>query len=184
MNVNNELKGNDMEKVTGLVESKSRKGNSIKVNGEWYSVFSSADMPAEWKDTVDFLWEPDKTGAYKNIKKGTIKVLSGGDSGAPSGSSGYTPPKFNNLGVELGHAANLAMEMTLQSSHGGEGQVGSTEMYKFWMEHTDNIYKMMKGLRAKYEDAPKVEAAKVAAVEATKEADPRFSEDASTADIF
>ena len=150
-----------MEMYKGSVASKSKKGNSMKGDdGEWYSLFAAEDFKGEWKDQVEFLWEYDKSGKYRNIKKGSMKVT--GDSG-----SSYTPPKkFNNLGVELGHAANLAMTLTLA----GDFEPGSKDMYKFWMEHTDNVYKMMKGIRARYEEPAKEVKEAVAPSPVAKEA--------------
>jgi hypothetical protein len=140
-----------MEKVSGVVESKSKKGNSIKVNGEWYSVFSPADMPAEWKDDVDFLWEADKTGKYRNIKKGTIRVGGSGSVGGGGAPSAAGKP-YSNLGVELGHASNVAKDMAIAKFPVEE--IGGTEFYRWWIDETQNVYKMMKGLRAKFEDTP------------------------------
>ena len=134
-----------MESYKGTIASKSKKGNSMKGDdGEWYSLFSAEDFVGEWKDTVDFLWEYDKTGKYRNIKKGTMKVTSAGAAGLPS----HVP--YSNLGVELGHASNVAKDMAIAKFKSTE--VGSPEFYKFWMDTTQDVYAMMKGLRARYEE--------------------------------
>jgi len=143
-----------MPNVTGTVQSKSRKGNSIQVDGEWYSVYAAADMPADWKDEVSFNWDFDKSGKYRNIAKGTVKVLNSGGGGARTVSKG-----FSNLGVELGHASNVAKDMAIAKFPASE--VGSTAFYKFWLDETQKVYDLMKGLRTKYEgggkEAPKEE---------------------------
>lgn len=139
-----------MEKVTGVVESKSRKGNSIKVEGEWYSTYKSADLDhVNWKDTVEFLWEAK--GEYRNIK-GKVEKLSGGS--APA-SSGAAKPAYSNLGVEVGHASNLAMRMMEQRGALADtaGVIGSPEYYREFTEYTVNMYKVMKAIRSKVESA-------------------------------
>lgn len=134
-----------MPNVTGTVQSKSRKGNSIQVDGEWYSVFAAADMPAEWKDEVSFNWDYDKSGKYRNIAKGTVKVLNSGG----GGETRTVSKGFSNLGVELGHASNVAKDMAIAKFPSEE--VGSTAFYKFWLDETQKVYDLMKGLRTKYE---------------------------------
>lgn len=157
-----------MNEVMGVVESKSRKGNSIKVDGEWYSTFSAVDLPAEWKDTVSFQWEPDKSGRYKNIKKGTVKVLSSGGNSGTQTSGGKT---WSNLGVELGHASNTARDICL-AIHGSKA--GSDEFYKDFVEHTEKVFVVMKELRTKHEQAEK-------AVEAPA---PKVESPVDTSDLF
>lgn len=137
-----------MDKVTGVVESKSRKGNGIKVEGEWYSTFSAADLNhIEWKDSVEFLYE--QKGKYKNIKGKVEKTASGG--GAPSGTRSLPASGggYSSVGVELGHAANLAMRMMEQTEY--EYAVGSPEYYKNFVSYTTDMYKVMKAIRAKVE---------------------------------
>lgn len=84
--------------VTGIVETKNRKGNGIKVNGEWYNSFNP--LACDFKDEVSFRVKekPDgKGGAYRNIA-GDVKVLSGtvvgGGGGSPSGSGGTAPVRI------------------------------------------------------------------------------------------
>lgn len=133
-----------MDKVTGNVESKSRKGNSIKVGGDWYSTFKSQDLDhINWKDDVEFLYE--QKGEYKNIKGKVTKTAGGG---SVSNTSGGGKP-FSNLGVELGHASNLAMRMMEQEVEGAE--VGTAAYFKQFVTYTDQMYKVMKSLRAKHE---------------------------------
>ena len=110
----------ETELVSGVVESKSKKGNSIKVDGEWYGTFNASDLPAEWKDNVTFEYNMDKTGRYRNIVKGSVKVLDSAGASAVTG-GGAAPRSNNMLGVELGHASNLAMRVTEQMPQGGPG---------------------------------------------------------------
>jgi hypothetical protein len=129
------------EVAKGLVESKSRKGNGIKLDGNWYTTFKSSDLDhVNWKDTVEFLWDYDKTSTYRNIK-GTVKVTSAGST-APSGASkgaGYNP-----IGVEVGHAWNSALKVVFAR---GKSEVGSDEFYKEVIEHTEKIYRINKSLK-------------------------------------
>ena len=142
-----------MEKVSGKVESMSRKGNSIKVGGEWYSVAPQAVATAmkgvAWKDEVEFMYE--QKGQYKNIK-GVVTVLGGGGSSvAPAASR--SGGGYSNIGVEVGHAANLAMEMMGQKVLDAES-VGTKEYYQAFAQYTLEMYKVMKGIRSKIETAP------------------------------
>lgn len=142
-----------MEMVKGVVESKARNGSSIKVDGEWYGTYKGKGLESvNWKDTVEFLYEMDKSGKYRNIK-GAVKVLGGG---APSSGGGVSAPSngggYNNLGVELGHASKLAMDLAI-CIHGGN-EIGGREFYKTWLEHTEKVYECMKKLREKVGKPP------------------------------
>ena len=61
----------DTQKVTGFVESVRKDRKGIKLNGEWYSSFSTVNCNS--RDNVEL--EFTQNGEWKNIK--TIKVLSG-----------------------------------------------------------------------------------------------------------
>ena len=132
-----------MPTIAGNVESKSRKGNSIKVDGNWYGCFKSADLDhVEWKDDVKFSYEVK--GDYRNIKG---PVTTGAASSSPAASGGKPSGGFSNVGVELGHAANLAMRMMEQDNE--VDAVGSTAYYKQFSVYTEDMYKLMKALRVK-----------------------------------
>lgn len=138
-----------MEKISGMVESKSRKGNSIKVGDEWYSCFNASDLRhVNWKDTVEFMYV--EKGQFKNIK-GPVTLIEG--SGGSSASSGGRSAgrSHSNLGVELGHASNLAMKVMDQMVGSEKVAVGSTEYYTQFIEQTEKMYTIMKGIRSKYE---------------------------------
>lgn len=139
-----------MSKVTGKVESMRRDRKGVKVDGQWYSSFSPI-TDVEWKDEVEFEYE--QKGKYANIKGTVRKLASSGGSGNSGGNAGRggSVSGYSSLGVELGHASNLAMRMMEQrgaGSVGGTLDVGSAEYYKQFMEDTKNIFKVMKGMRA------------------------------------
>lgn len=63
-----------MNSLTGVVDSKSANGKSIKINGDWFGAFSPSTLSGvNVGDTVQFNWDLDKTGRYKNIK-GAVNV--------------------------------------------------------------------------------------------------------------
>jgi hypothetical protein len=130
-----------MNAVKGKVESKSRKGNSIKVGGEWFSTYKADDLNhVNWKDSVEFLWDFDKSGEYKNIK-GVVTLI--GD----SGSKGTDSPKggYNPIGVEVGHAWNSAIQVALAKMD--KKSYGNDDFYKFVIEHTEKIYTINKSIK-------------------------------------
>jgi hypothetical protein len=128
-----------MNSEKGKVESKSRKGNSIKVNGEWYSTFKSDDLNhINWKDNVEFLWDYDKSGEYRNIK-GVVTATAGGDTGTPA-KGGYNP-----LGVEVGHAWNSAIQVALAKFD--KKCLATDDFYKFVIEQTEKIYTINKSIK-------------------------------------
>ena len=138
-----------MSNVSGMVESKSRKGNSIKVDGDWYSTFKAEDLNhVNWKDNVVFAFE--QKGEYKNIK-GKVQ-RSGGSSASPAKSGGG----YSTLGVEMGHASNLAMRMMEQHMNANLDsaiEIGSPEYYKQFLTYTETVYKLMRQLKAKHEES-------------------------------
>lgn len=148
-----------MNKVAGKVESMSKKGNSIKVNGEWYSVAPQAAATAlkgvAWKDEVEFLYE--QKGQYKNIK-GVVSVISGAGSPAANSGRGGNGGGYSNIGVEVGHAANLAMNMMEQKIMADTTpmMIGSKEYYATFAQYTLDMYKVMKGIRSKIEQPTQV----------------------------
>lgn len=136
--------------VQGVVESMKRDGTAIKVGGEWYSAYQGRGLAGvQWKDEVKFEYE--QRGRFKNIK-GTVSVLS--TSGVKSalgldkmGTKGTKPYGYSNLGVELGHAANLAMKVVDHDS-------GIPLDLDAWEKATHDIYARMKKIRARYEGDP------------------------------
>jgi hypothetical protein len=149
-----------MSNVTGNVEAVSRKFEkfTVKVNDLWYGT------KAEWKpepepkvgDNISFYSGEEGKKYLQNVT-----INSTASPSAAKSSGGYS-----SLGVELGHASNVAMEMV--TTKFPADQIGSPEMYKWWLEHTENVYKMMKSLRARHELA--VTSAPPVKVEAIKKA--------------
>ena len=136
-----------MATVTGTVEAAlipNKWGkNSILVGEVWYSTdpkYMTGDIPRKG-DVVEF--DSGKTGKYINNLTVTSKGA-GSDSSAKSAGGGYS-----NLGVELGHASNVAKDMA--NTYFAGKAAGSDEWYKYWVTHTEKVYTVMKKLRAKHE---------------------------------
>ena len=162
--------------VTGVVEAKAVKGmnTSILIGGEWYSSYKGVGLASVEKgSTVDFLWKPDAKGmGFKNIIASTVKNLGEPTTpvGAASTGKAYTPParkEYSTLGVELGHASNLAMELTLNKWTFNGAEPASDEFYREWIHHTDKIFTIMQKIRASKEGvaAPSAVVAKPATPE-------------------
>lgn len=143
-----------MNIVNGTVEKVARNGG-IMVNGEWYSSFKGKDTTAKGVGpgtAVSFQWTPDTKGlGYKNIKMLTV---TGGAAEAPAMAAVMAPRSSNmNLGVELGHASKLAMDMILTQYVKEPSTIGDEEFFKKWITYTDKVYKAMSALR-KAKDKP------------------------------
>lgn len=125
--------------VTGVVEAVSTRYDkySVLVNGNWYGTkIEWATVKPNKGDSIEF-----DDGGKKYLKNVVIK---GGAPAAPtSGSRGYSS---STLGVELGHASKLAMDVTMSLSY----EPGSTEFYQYWLKQTETIYALMKNLKAKH----------------------------------
>lgn len=156
-----------MNIVTGTVEKVARNGG-IMVNGEWYSSFKGKDTSAKGVvpgTFVSFQWTPDTKGlGYKNIKM--LTVTGGAAPDAISTTTASVPVRAGNtnLGVELGHASKLAMDMALAQFAKSPDSIGDEAFFKQWITYTDKVYKAMAALR-KAKDKP-VE------VDAPKKAEP------------
>ena len=144
-----------MNIVNGTVEKLARNGG-IMVNGEWYSSFKGKDTTAKGVGpgtSVSFQWTPDTKGlGYKNIKMLTV---TGGsvESPAMAAVTAAAPRSNMNLGVELGHASKLAMDMILTQYVKEPTTIGDEEFFKKWITYTDKVYKAMAALR-KAKDKP------------------------------
>jgi hypothetical protein len=139
-----------MAMVTGTVEvalNPNKYGKfAMLVNEVWYSTNPEwlENKPSKG-DTVSF---DDKGKKYiHNL------TITGKGSFSPAASSSGGSKGYSTLGVELGHASKLAMDMALTA----ELPVGGDEFYKFWIEHTQKVHTVMTGLRKKYESSDVVE---------------------------
>ena len=135
-----------MSKVNGVVEAAMAPNkwgkNSILIGETWYSTdpaYMKTPMPTKG-DVVEF-----DDGGKKYINN--LRIVSKGEGAAKSSGSNYS-----HLGVELGHASNIAKDMAIAA----DIEVGSDEWYKFWMTHTQKVYSTMKALRNKFEAPPVV----------------------------
>ena len=136
-------------KVQGVVEAKRKDGAGILVNGEWYSSYKGKGLAdVEKGSSVSFDFEYSKDGKYKNINGDSVRVTGQASKG------GSAPPAkaYSTVGVELGHASKLAMDMALKYFT-EEGKIGTDEFYIFWREHTVKVYKAMGKLRDQAENA-------------------------------
>jgi len=140
-----------MAQVRGVVEGQHEKWEkwNILVNGTWYNTKLewAKEKPVEG-DEVEF----DDGG--RNYTKNLRILTHGGGVAQPARASsggGFTAkPKGNyNLGVELGHAANVAKDMA--NNHLAASEIGTDEWYKYWVTHTQKVYGVMKNLRDQYE---------------------------------
>ncbi len=142
-----------MESIKGTVTD--RTPYNITIEGNKYGAFKGKGLEdIQIGDAVQLLWDFDKTGVYRNIK-GTPKIISKVTGTSGPVTSGFaakptwTPAPKSTLGIELGHAANLAMDMTLRVYGGID--VGTPDFYKFFANHTEKVFQIMKKLREAHE---------------------------------
>lgn len=144
-----------METMTGTVDAVRKDGKGFCIDDVWYSSWDPVSVSKGDAVVFNFV----EKGRYKNIK-GKVRVESGGSAPAASGSK--VTAKWSNVGVELGHAANLAqriMEVMYCEDQldKAEVEIGSAAYYAMFAEQTLRAYKVMKNLRSKVEagdDAP------------------------------
>jgi hypothetical protein len=170
-----------MATVKGKIEAISRKYDkfSVMVNDNWYGTkkeWTPSPEPTKG-DTIEF-----DDGGKKYLSKCRIVEKGAYSAGAGAKSGGKT---WNNLGVELGHASNIAKDIAMRS----DVAPGSDDWYRVWVENTEKVFKVMKKLRTKYEEEatktpiPKTEGVEDVVVykfESTPESTPEEIED----DIF
>jgi hypothetical protein len=121
-----------MATVTGVVEryipSNKYGKSSLQVNGNWYNT------KPEWLGAVV---AEGNSVTFDDGGKNYIKSLKVVDSTvAPA-----LTRKNTNIGVELGHASKLALDICCAS--GTALLPGSDEWYKKWMTHTERVYRYM-----------------------------------------
>ncbi|MSW53298.1 MAG: hypothetical protein F2817_20730 [Actinobacteria bacterium] len=153
-----------MATLTGTVASKARNGSSIKIGEDWYGAFKGKGLETiEQGHNVQVEWDYDKTGKYRNIR--SVVALGGTAVARPAMAAGGSGGGYSNLGVELGHASKLAMDLAL-AMHDPRN-VGDDDFYADWIKHTRKVYKAMSALRA--EMSKPVEAPVEAQAEAQEE---------------
>jgi hypothetical protein len=136
-----------MAALTGTVASKARNGSSIKIGEDWYGAFKGKGLETvEQGHTVQIEWDYDKTGKYRNIK--SVMVVGGAARAPAQASGGSSGGGYSNLGVELGHASKLAMDLVLNMHD--PRNVGDDDFYADWAKHTRKVYKTMQALRAEF----------------------------------
>lgn len=128
-----------MAKVTGQVQAVSTKFSkvSVMVDDTWYATkqeWFKGPMPNKG-DEVEF-----DNGGGKFLKH--FRIV-----GESSGQAAPRSFKATSLGVELGHAANLAMG-TMASDH----DFDTDEDYKKFAERTTKFYEVMKSIRSFHEE--------------------------------
>jgi hypothetical protein len=136
---------------------------AVLVDGNWYGTGLDQvnfTIPAKG-DMITF--NGGKTGKYLNA----VKIVSSGHEvaeyehgagGSPktAGSAPRAAPAkatgggYSTLGVEIGHASNIASAMAMAKFKPDE--VGSASYYHFFLEHTQQVYRMVKGLKEKIVD--------------------------------
>jgi hypothetical protein len=134
-----------MDTMTGVVDAVRKDRKGLCINDVWYSSWDPISVNRGDEVLFNFV----KKGQYNNIK-GKVRVTGKGTAPASSPRSGGG---YSNIGVEIGHASNLAMRTMEQTVTYGESipEVGSSEYYKMFAERTIEIYNLMKGIRAKVE---------------------------------
>jgi hypothetical protein len=118
---------------------------AVMAGDKWYN--TKAEFADEWDakpkvgDTITF-----DDGGKKYLSRMRITKSAAGAAGS-AGKTDY------NLGVEVGHASNLAMRV-MEMKTSLPSVAGTTDFYKDFIKETETIYKLMKGLKVKLGDAP------------------------------
>lgn len=164
-------------KVQGVVEARKDNANGIGIviDGTWYNSYKGKGLKGVNKgDKIRF--EFTKKNGFNNIDADTIQVKKAESSGTSGGNAGQKDntnrPAFSQLGVELGHAANLAMQMTLHMKSAEHFTVDE------WERNTVDLFLRMKDLRQR---------AEAGFVKETTEDEPSFDdepEQSEEPDIF
>ena len=167
-----------MSTVTGTIEAVSTKYDkfSVLVDGTWYGTKQewAPDPLPKTGDKITF-----DNGGKKFLSKCKVMGSGGGGGAAPQGGGG----KNNwNLGVEVGHASNLAMRVTEMALREGdlETAVGSEDFYRFFIKQSKDIYKLMAALKKSIDS----EESSAALLEGEKEARNKPKSEVSDKDLF
>jgi hypothetical protein len=140
--------------IEGVVEFFTMKSKYDKVTmriegmDQWFSTDVKYHSGAEPNRGDKVSFNGGSTGKYLN----DLKILEGsgtpaGSAPKPSGGGGYS-----NIGVEVGHASNVATAMAVARFKPAE--VGGESYYQFLLEHTQKVYRVIKGLKVAIEAPP------------------------------
>ena len=141
----------------GIIEGISHKYDkfSVVIDGNWYGTKKeyAAEWPAQPNVGDEITWDD---GGKKYL--GKMKIVTKGVGGSGPKASAPRGSTYSSLGVELGHASNLAMRI-MEQSHYPDMEVGSTDYYKDFVKTTRKVYAIMKGLREEFETPAVTDAA-------------------------
>ena len=158
-------------KHQGIIEAISHKYDKFAILHEekWYN--TKKEYAAEWpvQPVVgdEISWDD---GGKKYL--GKMKIVKQNSAGRASGMS--NPPAggggYSSIGVEIGHASKLAMDMALNRANSGDYTVGDPDFYKSWAKETLKVHGFMTKLKAKASEANAPAPAPVTEPEPTEEA--------------
>tara|TARA_R110000772_G_scaffold241063_1_gene353336 strand:+ start:212 stop:745 length:534 start_codon:yes stop_codon:yes gene_type:complete len=141
-------------KHTGTIEAISHKFDKFAILHEekWYNTKKeyAAEWPVQPAVGDEISWDDGGKkylGKMKIVKKNSA-APAGGMSNPPAGGG------YSNIGVEIGHASKLAMDIALQQAQIGMYEVGSTDFYKAWAKETLKVHGFMTKLKAKAANTP------------------------------
>lgn len=132
----------------GIIEAISHRYDKFAIlyNEKWYN--TKKEYAEEWPvmPTVgdEISWDD---GGKKYL--GKMKIIKKNTSAPAPQSLPSTGGGYSNIGVEMGHASKLAMDMALASAASGYYEVASAEFYKFWAKETLKVHSYMTKLKAK-----------------------------------
>ena len=166
-----------MGMVKGEVEAVSTKYDkySILVNGTWYGTKAEwAKVKPNRGDSVEF-----DDGGSKFLKK--VRILGSSSSSSSAPSTGSSRGGYSQVGVEVGHATNIAiqvMDQYIRQAAASAPEVGSKEYWAKFCEITDTVHDITDAFRTKYSaPRPGSEEAKEAKAAPAVEADVSEDED-------
>ena len=126
-----------METISGEVAAVRKDGKGLCIDDVWYSSWDK--LKVERGDNVVFNYVTK--GTFNNIK-GAVRI----STSAPA--AGKAGPRPNNLlGVELGHASNLAQRMLELHYTNSQVDVESKEYLKHFASQTLKVYEVMQNIR-------------------------------------
>lgn len=135
--------------VKGVVEGAHDKWEkwNILVDGKWYNTkLEWAKVKPVVGDEVEF----DDGG--RNYTKNLRVVAAAGPQFAAKASPKGGGKQWSNVGVEVGHATNIAVQIALTKATEEGDKIGTDEFFRDFVSITDKVYRMTKALREKYDN--------------------------------